>query len=104
MKRIFLPLVIITALFWSCQNEADYLTNSPVEPGSGILKSGPIETWTDVFDPTIVRSLYIRMTTEDWNTIRYDATNDIEKKAWFRAENEEKILVSIRRKSSRAMP
>ena len=40
----------------------------------------------------------------DWDTIRFDVTNEIEVPAQFWADDEAPILVSVRRKSSRALP
>jgi hypothetical protein len=40
----------------------------------------------------------------DWDTIRFDTTNEIEVPAQFWADGESPILVSVRRKSSRALP
>lgn len=60
--------------------------------------------WPAVFDPTVVKSFHLEMAPADWDTIRFDATNEIEVPASFWAEGEAPILVSVRRKSSRALP
>ena len=61
-------------------------------------------TWPGVFDPFTVLSLYIDMDSRDWDTIRRDLTNTIEVPATFHAEGEAPIAVTVRRKSSRALP
>ena len=60
--------------------------------------------WPEVFDPTVVRHLSLDIDAADWDTIRFDLTNEIEVPAWFSADGEVPILVSVRRKSSRALP
>ena len=61
-------------------------------------------TWPGVFDPFTVLSLHIEMAGNDWDTIRRDNTNTIEVPAQFYAEGEAPIAVTVRRKSSRALP
>jgi spore coat protein CotH len=60
--------------------------------------------WPAVFDPTVVRDFHLEMAPADWDTIRFDLTNEIEVPAQFHAGAEAPILVSVRRKSSRALP
>jgi hypothetical protein len=64
------------------------------------------QTPADVFDPGDVKALHLELENEgDWDTIRRDTTNSIEVPAWFHAEGDAApILVSVRRKSSRALP
>lgn len=62
------------------------------------------DTWPGVFDPFTVFSLYIEMDDNDWDTIRRDQTNSIEVPAQFYADGETPIAVTVRRKSSRALP
>jgi hypothetical protein len=64
------------------------------------------QDWVDLYDPTKVLTLNLDMLSQDWDTIRKDTTNDIEVPAMFWATGEEstKIQVSVRRKSSRALP
>ena len=64
------------------------------------------QTWVDVFYPFQVLSLNLEMEQIDWDTIRHDTTNEIEVPAlfWAAAEESTKLLVSVRRKSSRALP
>lgn len=62
------------------------------------------DTWPGVFDPFTVLSLYLNMDPRDWDTIRRDITNTIEVPAQFHAEGETPIAVTVRRKSSRALP
>jgi len=63
-----------------------------------------IPDWPGVFDPLTVRTFHFTIDPLDWDTIRHDVTNEIEVPAQFWAENEAPMLVSIRRKSSRALP
>jgi spore coat protein CotH len=62
------------------------------------------DSWTSVFNPAQVLELHLRMQRNDWDIIRKDATNSIEVPAWFKADGETEIQVSVRRKSSRALP
>jgi hypothetical protein len=63
------------------------------------------QNWPAPFDPTQVLTFELEMAPADWDTIRYDTTNEIEVPAMFKATgDEEAILVSVRRKSSRALP
>jgi hypothetical protein len=61
-------------------------------------------SWPGVFDPFTVLSLNIVMNNSDWDTIRRDVTNTIEVPAQFNADGEAPIAVTVRRKSSRALP
>jgi hypothetical protein len=62
------------------------------------------QSWPEVFDPLVVRNLSLEITPADWDTIRFDLTNEIEVPASLSADGEAPILVSVRRKSSRALP
>ena len=62
------------------------------------------QAWPDVFNPFQILTLNLQLAEQDWDTIRHDTTNEIEVPAWFWAEGESPILVSVRRKSSRALP
>jgi len=64
------------------------------------------QDWPDVFDPTLLMTLNIQMDPCDLNTILGDTTYDIELPAWFWANGEEneKIWVSVRRKSGDPIP
>jgi hypothetical protein len=62
------------------------------------------QDWPEVFDPVVVRDFSLEIAPADWDTIRFDLTNEIEVPAWFSADGEAPILVSVRRKSSRALP
>jgi hypothetical protein len=62
------------------------------------------QAWPDVFNPFQILTLNLQLTEQDWDTIRHDLTNEIEVPAWFWAGGESPILVSVRRKSSRALP
>jgi hypothetical protein len=106
MKRWQVILLWLTAMLVSCQNETP-LFNESTDVNDPGLKSVELQehlSWPGVFDPSHVISLYFRMTEEDWNTVRFDASNSVLKPAWFRAAGEEEIKVELRRKSSRALP
>lgn len=62
------------------------------------------QSWPDIFNPFEVKTLNLEMSPTDWDTIRWDNTNEIEVRARFWADGEEPIEVSVRRKSSRALP
>src|SRR5687768_16800160 len=66
--------------------------------------SASMQSWPEVFDPLTVRTMNLTIEPADWDTIRFDLTNEIEVPAQFWADNEAPILVSVRRKSSRALP
>jgi hypothetical protein len=73
---------------------------------AGLLFPGAAsaQTWPGVFDPLTLRTLNLTIDPADWDTIRFDLTNEIEVPAQFWADGEPPILVSVRRKSSRALP
>jgi hypothetical protein len=62
------------------------------------------QSWPTVFDPFVLRTFNLAIEPADWETIRFDTTNEIEVPAQFWADDEPPILVSVRRKSSRALP
>ncbi len=62
------------------------------------------QAWPDVFNPFQILTLNLQISDQDWDTIRFDTTNEIEVPASFWADGESPILVSVRRKSSRALP
>lgn len=86
-----------------CQNTVEPPASSaiPVLPDVVVTST---DTWPGVFDPFTVLSLYIDMAGADWDKIRRDITNTIEVPAQFHAEGEAPIPVTVRRKSSRALP
>jgi len=59
--------------------------------------------WPAVFDPAILRTLNIQISTQDWDFIRKDLTETY-RPGWLSASDEAPILVAVRRKSSRALP
>jgi hypothetical protein len=61
------------------------------------------EGWPDVFDPTVLRTFNIQMSSQDWDFIRKDLTETY-RPASFWADGETPIQVAVRRKSSRALP
>ncbi len=58
--------------------------------------------YADLYDPLQVLNLNLEMAPADWNTIRNDTTYDIELPAYFWADGESKIAVSLRRKPNEA--
>lgn len=62
------------------------------------------QVWVDVYNPAQVLTLNLEMDEHDWDIIRHDTTNEIEVPAMFWADGEDPISVSVRRKSSRALP
>ena len=66
--------------------------------------SASMQAWPEVFDPLTLRTMNLTIAPADWDTIRFDLTNEIEVPAQFWADDESPILVSVRRKSSRALP
>lgn len=64
------------------------------------------QVWVDVYNPTQVLTLDLTIDAQDWDTIRHDLTNEIEVPAQFWADGgpEPPLLVSVRRKWSRALP
>src|SRR5918993_6000842 len=62
------------------------------------------QAWPDVFNPFQLLNLNMELSSADWDKIRRDTTNEIEVPAQFWADGEAPILVSVRRKSSRALP
>ena len=62
------------------------------------------QSWPQVFDPLAVRTFNLELDPADWDVIRFDTTNEIEVPARFWSDDESPILVSVRRKSSRALP
>ncbi len=69
------------------------------------VQAQTVPDWPDLYDPFSLYSLHVEtVNASDFEIIRADTTYDIEVPAWFWAENEEPILVSIRRKSASALP
>ena len=67
----------------------------------------PEPNWPEIFEPNQLRTLNLDMDPDDWDTIRFDLTFDIEVPAWFwmTGEEDKKIVVAVRRKSDTgAMP
>jgi hypothetical protein len=87
-----------------------------MKPSPGLLASvlsafvlvspAQAQVWVDVYNPTQVLTLNLTIDDQDWDTIRRDLTNEIEVPAQFWADggSEPPLLVSVRRKSSRALP
>jgi hypothetical protein len=71
------------------------LTSAPAARAQG---------WPDVFNPFQMLTLNLELSPANWDTIRRDTTNEIEVPAQFWADGEAPLLVTVRRKSSRALP
>lgn len=79
------------------------LTVFVVAPSTSV--GAEVSPWPGPFEPTVVLTFDLEMSDADWDTIRYDLTNEIEVPAMFAATGDAApILVSVRRKSSRALP
>src|SRR5687768_14271981 len=72
--------------------------------GLFLVSPATAQAWPTVFDPFVVHTLNLTIDPADWDTIRFDTTNEIEVPAQFWADDESPMLVSVRRKSSRALP
>lgn len=66
-------------------------------PGRALAQFGD---WPDVFNPLQLRTLHLEMEPSDWQTVQNDESLSIEVPAWFHADGETPILVSVRRKSA----
>ena len=76
--------------------------------GMIILLSAPQQAsaqngWPEVFDPLRLLTLNLEMDAGDWNTIQHDDSFSIQVPAFFWADAEEPLLVTVRRKSSDAL-
>lgn len=58
------------------------------------------QQWPEIFDPLVLRTLYLDMSNDDWATIQNDETFDIELPAMFWMEEDIPIQISVRRKSA----
>ena len=96
-------IVVGAALIAGCENSLQP-SSSLTPPVARDIVATSTGSWPGVFDPFTVLSLHIQMDDSDWDTIRRDATNTIEVPAQFHAEGEAPIPVTVRRKSSRALP
>jgi hypothetical protein len=71
---------------------------------SGPAASDPLPEWPQLFEPTLVADLNVKVRSGDWNTIINDESFDIEVPAlfWASQDGDESsgVLVSIRRKSA----
>lgn len=86
-----------------CENNVEPALE-PSLPLRADVVAASTDEWPGVFDPFTVLSLHLVLSDTDWNTIRKDITNTIEVPAQFNAEGETPIAVTVRRKSSRALP
>jgi len=68
---------------------------------SGRLE-GQVPSYGTLYDPLQVLNLNLEMDPSDWNTVRNDLSYDIEKPAYFWADGENKVVVSLRRKPNLA--
>ena len=56
-------------------------------------------SYASLYDPLNVFNLHLEMDPADWSAVQADNTLDLEKPAFFWADGESKLLVSVRRKS-----
>jgi hypothetical protein len=58
--------------------------------------------WPEVFEPNVLRTLYLEMDPGDWQIVENDLTFEIERPAlfWASGEEENKMTVAVRRKSA----
>ncbi len=69
-----------------------------------IVAQSPITSWSEVYEPLIVRNLNVKLSENDWQTIVNDETFDIEVPALFWMDGEsETYAIVIRRKSATAV-
>lgn len=67
--------------------------------------NGQVPEWPDLYDPFSLHTFHVQtIDPNDFDVIKADTTYDIEVPAYFWAENEAPIVVSIRRKSASAIP
>lgn len=106
MKRIIFLALTFSLFLISCKKTefSEKRNESAYSSAKAFGEISDTDTWPGVFDPNVILNLHLRMTKEDWDVVRFDTSNTIEKQAWFKADGEEEILVAVRRKSSRALP
>ena len=61
-------------------------------------------TLAQLYDPFVVRSIALQMAPEDWDIVRRDITNTIQKPAMLALDGGTPVAIEVRRKSSRALP
>lgn len=67
--------------------------------------NGQVPDWPELYNPFSLHTLHVQtIAPSDFDVIRADTTYDIEVPAYFWAENEAPVVVSIRRKSASAIP
>lgn len=73
-------------------------------------QSAYADTWRDVLDPYRVRTVYLQMSTSDWDRIRFDQPSQSESwvpevaSAWLNEEGMTPIQVAVRRKGESDPP
>ena len=106
MRRARRTLALLAAgivFLNGCESSVDPVI-TPVLPLRSDVIPSPTDTWPGLFDPFTVLSLHIDLNNSDWDRIRRDITNTIEVPAQLYATGEAAIAVTVRRKSSRALP
>lgn len=101
--RVHVCLAVGLLLLNGCENSVQP-AREPSLPLRADVVTASTDEWPGVFDPFTVLSLHLVLSDNDWNTIRKDITNTIEVPAQFHADGETPIAVTVRRKSSRALP
>ena len=89
---------------WRIVSAAAALTLAVTSIGAVAQPAAAVsEDWPAAFDPAVLRSLNLQMTTQDWDFVRKDLTETY-RPGWLSADGDAPINVAVRRKSSRALP
>ena len=102
-RRTTRATVILALALAACDSIADPAPTAPATPRLDV-SAATTDTWPGLFDPFTVLSLRLTMAPGDWDVIRKDLTNTIEVPAQLHTDGETPTAVTVRRKSSRALP
>ena len=58
------------------------------------------QEWPEIYNPLVLRTLHLEISTQDWSIIQNDETFDIEVPAMFWMNDDDPIQISVRRKSA----
>ena len=56
------------------------------------------QEWPEIFNPIVLRTLYLEISPGDWSIVQNDETFDVEVPALFWMEEDNPIQISVRRK------
>jgi hypothetical protein len=56
------------------------------------------QEWPEIFNPLVLRTLYLEISPGDWSIVQNDETFDVEVPALFWMEEDSPIQISVRRK------